>query len=159
MKKNDVSAYRKVRKQSEKSLEEVSESTGISVYTLGDIERGEIIPKEKAFDLNIITNLCDEYKCKRLANYFCGNECPIGEYLNYEKIDIDEKEHLASIFLTLQDSLNEINKLDMTRFVKICKDGIIDESEKEDFLILKNYLSEIALAYNALLRWENEIKE
>ena len=68
MKKNDVSAYRKVRKQSEKSLEEVSESTGISVYTLGDIERGEIIPKEKAFDLNIITNLCDEYKCKRLAN-------------------------------------------------------------------------------------------
>ena len=47
----------------------------------------------------------------------------------------------------------------MTRFVKICKDGIIDESEKEDFLILKNYLSEIALAYNALLRWENEIKE
>ena len=153
MKKNqDISAFRKIRKICDMSLDDVYTKTGISTNTLGDIERGE----QQNFDLNIIPTLCETYECKRLAHYFCGNECPVGNYLKHEKIEIDKKENLASIFLNVQDCLNEMNNLDMKRLIKICKDNIIDNTEIDDYLILRENLKEIALSFNALIRWEEE---
>ena len=153
MKKNqEISALRKARKNCDMSLEDVYIKTGITASTLGDIERGE----QQNFDLNIIPTLCDTYECKRLARYFCGNECPIGTYLNYEKLKMEDKENLASIFLNVQDCLNEMNNLDMKQLVKICKDNIIDNTELETYTVLRNNLKEMASAYNALIRWEEE---
>ena len=54
------------------------------------------------------------------------------------------------------DSLNKLKKIDLARLVEISMDGVIDVSEKNDFMELKRGLNSISKAYGALLRWEED---
>lgn len=58
--------------------------------------------------------------------------------------------------LSIIDSLNKLNKIDLNRLVEISKDGVIDETEAADFNILKKSLKSISKAYGALMRWEED---
>lgn len=138
------------------SLEEVSEKTGISKDWIGELERGERSPKNDKFPLNDILSLSELYDSKRLCHWFCSSECPIGEYLQLEKIDVMESENLANIFLHVQYSFNKLKQLDMERMIEICRDGVIEASEESDYIALRACLKEISMSYNALVRWEEE---
>ena len=147
------SVYRSIRKkQSEKlSIDEVSIRTGIPKDTLGDIERGTKMPS-----VNDLVELSKAYNSKRLCRWFCSNECPVGTHINLNKVDGLGEEQLGLIILSVIDSLNKLKKIDLARLVEISMDGVIDSSEKEDFLELKRGLNSISKAYGALLRWEED---
>lgn len=150
---SEDSVYRCIRKKQEgkPSIDEISIKTGIPKDTLGDIERGSKIP-----NLNDLTELSKVYECKRLCRWFCSNECPVGKHLNLIKVDGNGEEHLGLIMLTIIDSLNKLNKIDLQRLAEIAQDGVIDETEAEDFIQLKKTLRKISKAYGSLMRWEED---
>lgn len=149
----EESVYRSIRKkQPEKlSIDDVSSKTGIPKDTLGDIERGSKMPS-----VSDLVELSKAYNSKRLCRWFCSNECPVGTYIDLNKVDGLGEEQLGLIILSVMDSLNKLKQIDLARLVEISMDGIIDSSEKEDFLELKRNLNSISKAYGALLRWEED---
>ena len=147
------SVYRNIRKKQEgkPSIDEISTKTGIPKDTLGDIERGSKTP-----NLNDLVELSKAYDSKRLCRWFCSNECPVGKHIDLIKVDGTGEEHLGLIMLTIIDSLHKLNKIDLQRLAEISQDGIIDETEADDFIQLKKTLKKISKAYGALMRWEED---
>lgn len=149
----EESVYRSIRKKQEgkPSIDDISAKTGIPKDTLGDIERGSKTP-----NLNDLVELSKVYDSKRLCRWFCSNECPVGNHINLIKVDGTGEEHLGLIMLTIIDSLNKLNKIDLQRLAEISQDGIIDETEAADFNELKKNLKKISKAYGSLMRWEED---
>lgn len=149
----EESVYRSIRKKQEgkPSIDDISAKTGIPKDTLGDIERGSKTP-----NLNDLVELSKVYDSKRLCRWFCSNECPVGDHINLIKVDGTGEEHLGLIMLTIIDSLNKLNKIDLQRLAEISQDGIIDETEADDFNELKKNLKKISKAYGSLMRWEED---
>ena len=150
---NEESVYRNIRKKQDgkPSIDDISIKTGIPKDTLGDIERGSKTPA-----LTDLVELSKAYDSKRLCRWFCSNECPVGKHIGLIKVDGTGEEHIGLIMLTIIDSLNKLNKIDLERLIEISKDGIIDESEADDFNTLKSSLKKISKAYGALMRWEED---
>lgn len=153
MAQSNESVYRSIRKNQEgkPSIDDISIKTGIPKDTLGDIERGSKEPS-----LYDIVELSKAYNSKRLCRWYCSNECPVGNQINLIKVDGVGEEHLGLIMLSIIDSLNKLNKIDLERLIEISKDGIIDESEADDFNNLKTNLKKLSKAYGALMRWEED---
>lgn len=145
--------YRSIRKkQNEKmSIDDVSAKTGIPKDTLGDIERGTKEP-----NLHDLVELAKVYDSKRLCRWYCSNECPVGKHIDLIKVDGLAEEQFGLIMLSIIDSMNNLNKIDLARLIEISKDGMIDETETTDFYTLKKSLKNIAKAYGALMRWEED---
>lgn len=150
---NKDSVYRVIRKNQngKPSIDDISNATGIPKDTLGDIERGSKNPS-----LSDLVELAKTYNSKRLCRWFCSCECPVGQHIKLIKVDGTGEEHLGLIMLSIIDSLNKLNKIDLNRLIEISKDGIIDESETEDFISLKKNLKSLSKAYGALIRWEED---
>ena len=70
--------------------------------------------------------MADKYKSPELCNYYCSNQCPIGQQYVPE---IKMKE-LPQIILETVASLNKMNKK-QERLIEITADGIIDNDELE----------------------------
>lgn len=153
MAQNEESVYRYIRKKQDgkPSIDDISIKTGIPKDTLGDIERGTKCPA-----LTDVVEMAKAYDSKRLCRWFCSNECPVGQHINLIKVDGTGEEHIGLIMLSIIDSLNKLNKIDLERLIEISKDGIIDESEADDFNALKRSLKKISKAYGALMRWEED---
>ncbi|MCQ2521661.1 MAG: helix-turn-helix transcriptional regulator [Lachnospiraceae bacterium] len=149
----EESVYRRIRKNMDEknSLDDISLKTGIPKDTLGDIERGYRKPAPED-----VVVLSDAYDNKRLCRWYCASECPVGQRLGLPKVDGLEKEQLGLIALSLIDSINSLQKVNIERVVEISKDGLIDVTETDDYTTLKKSLRKISKAYNALLRWEED---
>ena len=92
--------------------------------------------------------MAEKYQSPHLCNYYCANECAIGqEYVPEIKI-----KHLSQIVLEMLASLGSVKKR-QERLVEITADGMIDDDEIEDFINIQEELERISITVEALQLW------
>ena len=92
--------------------------------------------------------MADKYKQPSLCNYYCANQCPIGQqYVPEIKI-----KDLSQIVLEMLASLNSMNK-QRERLIEITVDGKITGDELEDFIYIQEELERISIAVETLQLW------
>ena len=82
--------------------------------------------------------MAEKYQCPHLCNYFCANDCEIGQRTVPEL----KVQSLSRIVLSLLDNLNDLNA-EKDRLIKIAADGEITPDELADFVAIKKELSEL----------------
>ncbi len=85
-----------------------------------------------------------------LCNYYCANECPIGQK-NVAPVNFKDLS-LSNITLEVLSSLNFLNN-NKDRLVDITVDGKISETEMKDFAGIYKELTDIANTAQALKIW------
>lgn len=96
--------------------------------------------------------MADKYKSPELCNYYCSNQCPIGQQYVPE---IQMKE-LPQIILETVASLNKMNKK-QERLIEITADGIIDNDELDDFIYIQEELEKISVNVETLQLWSERM--
>ena len=92
--------------------------------------------------------MADKYKRPELCNYYCANQCPIGQQ-HVPSIKIKE---LSQIVIEMLASLNVISK-QKDRLIEISVDGRINDDEMEDFIFIQQELEKISIAVETLQLW------
>ena len=88
------------------------------------------------------------YKAPHLCNYYCSNQCPIGqEYVPEIKV-----KDLSQIVLEMLVYLNSMNS-EKDRLVEITYNGQIDSTEMDDFIRIQQKLERISVATESLQLW------
>lgn len=96
--------------------------------------------------------MAEKYKAPTLCNYYCANQCPIGQqYVPEIKI-----KDLSQIVLEMLASLNSMNK-QKERLIEITADGVIDGTELEDFIGIQQELERISIAVETLQLWSEKM--
>lgn len=108
-------------------------------------ERVEPHPEE-------ILIMAEKYKAPELANYYCANQCPIGK----KYVPEIEMKDLSQIVLSMLSSLNYVQD-SQRRVIDITADGIIDDSEIEEFIDIQDKLEEISITVEALQLWSERM--
>lgn len=116
-------------------------------------ERIEKIENEKSLPHpDEILVMSQKYKKPVLCNYYCSNQCPIGqEYVPEIKI-----KDLSQIVLEMVASLNSMNKK-KDRLIEIAADGSIDSDEMEDFIFIQEELERISMNVETLQLWSEKM--
>ena len=92
------------------------------------------------------------YKDPKLCNYYCANQCPIGQqYVPEIKI-----KDLSQIILEMVASLNSMHKK-QERLIEITADGHISGDEIEDFVHIQEELERISIAVETLQLWSERM--
>ncbi len=92
--------------------------------------------------------MSDKYKQPTLCNYYCANQCPIGQqYVPEIKI-----KDLSQIILETLASLNAVQKK-KDRLIEITVDGHISGDELADFVYIQEELEKISIAVETLQLW------
>ena len=119
---------------------------GFSPERIEKIENGrtQIQPED-------VMLMAEYYKTPSLRNYYCVNECPIGQV---HALRTESKE-LAQIAV---ETLNSLNKLSRSRdrLLEIVEDGEVQADEYADFAEIKSTLDRIALSVSNLQLWVDE---
>ena len=115
---------------------------GFSPERIEKIENGrtQIQPED-------VLLLAEYYRSPSLLNYYCCNECPIGES---HAVRAESKE-LSQIAV---ETLNAVNQ--MNRMLEIAEDGRVRTDEYEDFMKIKAVLDRIAQSVSNLQLWMDE---
>lgn len=96
--------------------------------------------------------MAEKYKQPRLCNYYCANQCPIGQqYVPEIKI-----KDLSQIVLEILSSLNSMSK-QKERLIEITVDGQITGDELEDFIYIQEELERISIAVETLQIWSEQM--
>jgi len=96
--------------------------------------------------------MSEKYKQPNLCNYYCSNQCPIGqEYVPEIKI-----KDLSQIVLEMLASLNSMNK-QKERLIEITADGKISGDELEDFIFIQEELERISITVETLQLWSERM--
>ena len=96
--------------------------------------------------------MSDKYMQPSLCNYYCANQCPIGqEYVPEIKV-----KDLSQIVLEMLASLNSMNK-QRERLIEITVDGKITGEELEDFIYIQEELERISIAVETLQLWSERM--
>ena len=116
-------------------------------------ERIEKIENERSFPHpDEVRTMAEKYKKPDLCNYYCANQCPIGqEYVPEIKI-----KDLSQIVLEMLASLNAMNKR-KDRLIEITADGKISDDELEDFLYIQEELERISITVETLQLWAEKM--
>lgn len=88
------------------------------------------------------------YKKPYLTNYYCSNECPIGQKYVPE---LKEKD-LSQITLETVNAINQLEK-EKGRLIEIAVDGKITEDEMKDFKRIRDELDSIMCSVQTLRLW------
>jgi hypothetical protein len=92
------------------------------------------------------------YKTPSLCNYYCANQCPIGQqYVPEVKI-----KDLSQIVLEMLAALNAMQKR-KERLIEITVDGKISGDELEDFIFIQEELERISIAVETLQLWSERM--
>ena len=92
--------------------------------------------------------MAQKYKQPNLCNYYCANQCPIGQqYVPEIKI-----KDLSQIVLETIASLNAMQKK-KERLIEITVDGHISGDELADFVYIQEELEKISIAVETLQLW------
>ena len=112
-------------------------------------ERIEKIENERSLPYpDEVLLMSDKYKQPTLCNYYCANQCPIGQqYVPEIKI-----KDLSQIVLETIASLNAMQKK-KERLIEITVDGHISEDEIGDFVFIQKELEKISIAVETLQLW------
>ena len=142
--KENKNKYQLIREELGLSREKASELLEtIMPERIEKIESGKSLPRPD----EVIT-MAEKYKRPSLCNYYCSNQCPIGQqYVPEVKI-----KELSSIVLEMLASLNSINKK-KDRLIEITADGKIDADEIDDFIYIQQELERISITVEAMQLW------
>ena len=116
-------------------------------------ERIEKIENERSLPHpDEVLTMADKYKQPGLCNYYCANQCPIGqEYVPEVKI-----KDLSQIVLEMLASLNSMNR-PKERLIDITPDGVISDGELEGFIHIREDLERISIAVETLQLWSERM--
>ena len=96
--------------------------------------------------------MAEKYKQPSLCNFYCANQCPIGQqYVPEVKI-----KDLSQIVLEMLASLNSMSK-QKERLIEITVDGKITGDELEDFIYIQEELERISIAVETLQLWSERM--
>ena len=95
--------------------------------------------------------MAEYYRAPSLRNYYCVNECPIGQIHAFRT----ESKELAQIAI---ETLNAVNRISASRdrLLEIVEDGQIRDDEFADFSRIKETLDRLALSVSNLQLWVDE---
>ena len=96
--------------------------------------------------------MSQKYKKPSLCNYYCSNQCPIGQ----QYVPQIETKALPQIVLEMLASLNSARKR-QERLIEITVDGEITGEELEDFVHIQEELEQISMAVEALQLWSERM--
>lgn len=116
-------------------------------------ERIEKIENEKSLPHpDEVLTMSEAYKMPNLCNYYCANECPIGQqYVPEIKI-----KDLSQIVLEMVASLNAMHRK-QERLIEITADGIIEDEEIKDFVHIQEELEKISITVETLQLWSEQM--
>ena len=95
--------------------------------------------------------LAEYYKAPALVNYYCCNECPIGES---HAVRAESKE-LAQIAVETLNAVNQMSRI-KDRLLEIAEDGKVCNDELEDFMKIKTVLDKLSQSVSNLQLWMDE---
>ena len=146
--KENKNIYHKTRESLQFSREAASELLEtITPERIEKIENERSLPHPDEVLL-----MSDKYKQPSLCNYYCANQCPIGqEYVPEVKI-----KDLSQIVLEMLASLNALNK-QRERLIEITVDGRISGDEIQDFIFIQEELERISIAVETLQLWSERM--
>ena len=96
--------------------------------------------------------MAEKYKQPSLCNFYCANQCPIGQQYVPEVTVKD----LSQIVLEMLASLNSMNK-QKERLIEITVDGKVSEDELKDFIYILEELERISIAVETLQLWSERM--
>lgn len=99
-----------------------------------------------------ILAMANAYKKPSLCNYYCSNECPIGQKCVPE---LQEK-GLAQITLEMLSTINTLTK-QKDRLVEITVDGVVSPDEMKDFMTIKDELEKMSISIDSLKLWIDQM--
>ena len=95
--------------------------------------------------------LAECYKAPALVNYYCCNECPIGES---HAVRAESKE-LTQIAVETLNAVNQMSRI-KDRLLEIAEDGKVCNDELEDFMKIKSVLDKLSQSVSNLQLWMDE---
>ena len=124
--KQNKNIYHTTRESLQLTREEASELLeAITPERIEKIENERTLPHPDEVLL-----MAEKYKQPGLCNYYCANQCPIGQqYVPEVKI-----KDLSQIVLEMLASLNSMQKK-KERLIEITVDGVVSKDELEDFAL------------------------
>ncbi|MCM1498048.1 MAG: XRE family transcriptional regulator [Clostridium sp.] len=125
------------------SREKASDLIGIDRTRLARIELSEVIPYQEEVKL-----LAQAYEKPELCNQYCTMLCPLGS-ITTKKVEV---KNLDRLILNTLGALNDVSEL-KDSLIDISEDGLIDDSEREEFKKILNVLSEISEMAQSLELW------
>ncbi len=148
--KENKTIYQTLREELDLSRDKASELLeGITPERLERIENEKTLPHPEEVLL-----MSDKYKAPDLCNYYCANECPIGE----QYVPEIKMKNLSNIVLEMLSSLNSMNK-QKERLIDIAADGKIDNDEIKDFIHIQEELERISITVEALQLWAEKMMD
>ena len=142
--KANKNIYHKSREECGLTRAQASEEMGfISESQIERIEYGKAQPHPED-----VLAMAKAYKKAGLCNYYCSNECPIGQ----QYVPAIEIKDFPRIVLEILAALNSVYK-DRDRLIEIASDGRVRDDELKDFAQIQDQLAKIALNVNALQYW------
>lgn len=116
-------------------------------------ERIEKIENERSLPHpDEVMTMAQKYKMPSLCNYYCANQCPIGQqYVPEIKV-----KDLSQIVLEMLASLNAMHK-EKDRLIEITVDGKISGEELADFVAIQEQLEKISVAVETLQLWSERM--
>lgn len=96
--------------------------------------------------------MAEKYKQPSLCNFYCANQCPIGQQYVPEVTIKD----LSQIVLEMLASLNSMNK-QKERLIEITVDGKVTGDELKDFIDIQEELERISIAVETLQLWSERM--
>ena len=142
--KTNKNIYQRTREALELTREEAS-----ALLVTMSPERIEKIENERSDPHpDEVLLMSDKYKQPSLCNYYCANQCPIGQqYVPEIKV-----KDLSQIVLETIASLNAMQR-QKERLIEITVDGRITGDELEDFVQIQEELEKISIAVETLQLW------
>lgn len=96
--------------------------------------------------------MAEKYKAPELCNYYCSNQCPIGQvYVPEIKI-----QDLSQIVIKMLSSLNAVQD-NQRKFIDIVADGKIADDELEKFIDIQEELEKISVTVQTLQLWSEQM--
>ena len=92
--------------------------------------------------------MSQKYKKPSLCNYYCANQCPIGQ----QYVPEVQVKDLSSIVLEMLASLNSVNRR-KDLLIDISADGKISTDEIDDFISIQEELERISITVETLQLW------
>ena len=142
--KSNKNRYQLVREELGLSREKASELLeAVTPERIEKIESGKSLPHPDE-----VLTMAAKYRRPSLCNYYCSNQCPIGQAYVPE---IEMKE-LSAIVLEMLASLNCVSR-EKERLIEITADGKIEGDEIDDFIHIRQELERISLTVETLQLW------
>ncbi len=138
--------YERARNNAGLTRAQAAEKMGF--VTESRIEKIESL-KAEAHPEDVIA-MAEAYHSPTLCNQYCANECAIGrKYVPEVKL-----QSLPAIVLGILSSLNNLTS-EKDRLIDITVDGVISDSEINDFARICNELQRISMTVDSINLWIN----